>query len=153
MLMIKRSHIIGLSLTFAAASAVTIFCLWQNQRGYQHFKLIDSARENLLGKYPPKFVDVVAHHITYAYGVRRREPMPITPKSIEVIGYSSDDSLECLVVEVDGTYNRPDGGIFHITLSKEPHRAAKESNDVLARGWKKIALPIPIIATAEFSPI
>jgi hypothetical protein len=66
--------------------------------------------------------------------------------SAEIVGYADDGrSLECLVVEIDGTTGRPDGSTYHITWSLGPGRRAKESNDVLRElGWEPVDRPIPI---------
>ena len=49
-----------------------------------------------------------------------------------MVGRADDgSSLECLVVELDGITDRPDGSTYHITWSLGPHRKARESNDVL----------------------
>jgi hypothetical protein len=46
---------------------------------------------------------------------------------------------ECLVVEMDGSTDRPDGSTYHITWSLGPGRKARESNDVLRdRGWTHV---------------
>lgn len=105
--------------------------------GYQCFVLSERSRIRLLEKFPPKFSEVKAHHITYDFGVAVNAELPAVPEQIEVVGYASDDSLECLVVRVDGQLYRPDGNPYHITLSKEPHRHARESNDLLQKNWHK----------------
>jgi hypothetical protein len=44
-----------------------------------------------------------------------------------------------MVVEIDGTTDRPGGGTYHITWSLADGRKAKESNDVLAaKGWQRL---------------
>ncbi|MBY0547866.1 MAG: hypothetical protein K2W95_11260 [Candidatus Obscuribacterales bacterium] len=106
--------------------------------GYQCFQLTERSRKRLLEKFPPKFSEVRANHITHDYGVSVTGELPAVPEQIEVIGYASDGSLECLVVRVDGQLYRPDGNPYHITLSNEPHRQAKESNELLEKGWQKI---------------
>ena len=54
-------------------------------------------------------------------------------------------SLECLVVALDGTTDRPDGSTYHITWSLGPGREARESNELLrARGWQSIDSPVGI---------
>jgi hypothetical protein len=56
--------------------------------------------------------------------------------------------VEALVVSVDGSVDRPDGSIFHITWSLGDGRSAKESNDVLReRGWKEWDHPVPLTLT------
>jgi hypothetical protein len=66
-----------------------------------------------------------------------------------VIGRADDGtSLECLVVEIDGTTDRPDGSTYHITWSLGLGRRARESNEVLRdRGWDYIEKPIPVDLT------
>lgn len=105
--------------------------------GYQCFELTDGSRKRLLERFPPRFSQIEAQHITYDYGVSAAEKLPPTPKIIEVVGYASDDSIECVVVEVDGQVFRCDGQVYHVTLSREPHRRARESNDLLKSEWKK----------------
>jgi hypothetical protein len=62
------------------------------------------------------------------------------------VGRADDGkSLECLVVQIDGTTDRPDGSTYHITWSLGPGRKAKESNDVLRDdGWRRLDRAIPI---------
>ena len=63
-----------------------------------------------------------------------------------MIGRADDgNSLECLVVRIDDTTDRPDGSTYHITWSLGRGRQARESNDVLRdRGWRPIDAPIPV---------
>ena len=67
-------------------------------------------------------------------------------REARIVGRADDgQSLECLVVELDGTTDRPDGSTYHITWSLGPGRKARESNDVLKeRGWEELDHPIPI---------
>ena len=86
----------------------------------------------------------VADHVTQKLDGRTASiPGPV---SAEVIGRADDgDSLECLVVAVDGSPDRPDGSTYHITWSLGPGREAKESNDVLReQGWKRLETAIPL---------
>lgn len=55
----------------------------------------------------------------------------------QVIGHVDDGAgVEALVVAIDGSTARPDGKVWHITWSLGDGRAARESNDVIARlGW------------------
>ena len=71
--------------------------------------------------------------------------MPREPDA-RIVGRADDgNSLECLVVELDGTTDRPDGSTYHITWSLGPGRKARESNDVLReKGWAPIRAPMPI---------
>jgi hypothetical protein len=57
-----------------------------------------------------------------------------------IVGRSDDDlGVEALIVEVDGTTDRPDGSTYHITWSLAEGREAIESNSVIARlGWQRV---------------
>ena len=102
-------------------------------------------RERLLGQFPPKYANVIADHVTLRVGATRDTPLPRKPMA-RVVGRADDgDSLECLVVELDGTTDRPDGSTYHITWSLGPGRKARESNDVLRdRGWEDLDAPVGI---------
>jgi hypothetical protein len=109
------------------------------------WKLPQVERELLLRRFPPKYEKVVADHVTLRVGATPATPLPNKPQA-QVVGRADDgSSLECLVVELDGTTDRPDGSTYHITWSIGPHRKARESNDVLhERGWSYIDAPIPV---------
>jgi hypothetical protein len=102
-------------------------------------------RELLLRRFPPKYENVVADHVTLRVGASPDTPLPNKPEA-QVVGRADDaESLECLVVELDGTTDRPDGSTYHITWSLGPDRKARESNDVLRdQGWEYLEAPIPI---------
>ena len=116
------------------------------------WKLPRDEREQLLQRFPPRYAEVVADHVTLRVGASAQTPLPRKPEA-RIVGRADDgDSLECLVVELDGTTDRPDGSTYHITWSLGPGRRARESNDVLRdRGWEHIDAPIPIdIEPARF---
>jgi hypothetical protein len=106
------------------------------------WKLPREEREMLLRRFPAKYENVIADHVTLRVGGDRLPPVP----EARIVGRADDgESLECLVVELDGTTDRPDGSTYHITWSLGPGRQAIESNDVLRdRGWTYIDRPIPI---------
>lgn len=110
------------------------------------WKLPEVERELLLRRFPPKYGNVVANHVTLRTGATAETPLPDKPLSSAVVGRADDGrSLECLVVELDGTVARPDGSTYHITWSLGPTRRARESNDVLRdQGWDYIEAPIPV---------
>ena len=110
------------------------------------WKLPEVERELLLRRFPPKYENVVADHVTLRVGATPETPLPNEPQSAKVVGRADDwKSLECLVVELDGTTDRPDGSTYHITWSLGPGRRARESNDVLRnQGWEHIEAPIPV---------
>ena len=109
------------------------------------WKLSSDERAALLERFPPKYENVVADHVTLRVSATPETPLPREVEA-EVVGHADDgDSLECLVVSIDGTTDRPDGSTYHITWSLGPGRRARESNDVLRdRGWKPTEKPIPI---------
>lgn len=110
------------------------------------WKLPQVERELLLRRFPPKYAKVDADHVTLRTGATPDTPLPDKPESSAVIGRADDgQSLECLVVQLDGTTDRPDGSTFHITWSLGDGRRARESNDLLRdRGWDYIETPIPV---------
>ena len=109
------------------------------------WKLPEIERELLLRRFPPKYEKVVADHVTLRVGATPDTPLPNKPQA-QMVGRADDGaSLECLVVELDGTTDRPDGSTYHITWSLGPQRKARESNDVLRdHGWTYIEAPIPV---------
>ena len=110
------------------------------------WKLPQVERELLLRQFPPKYDNVVADHVTLRVGAGADTPLPPKPDEARVVGRADDGrSLECLVVELAGTTDRPDGSTYHITWSLGPGRKARESNDVLRdQGWDYIETPIPV---------
>ena len=109
------------------------------------WKLPETERELLLRRFPPEYANVIADHVTLRTGATPKTPLPRKPEA-RVIGRADDgQSLECLVVALDGTTDRPDGSTYHITWSLGAGRKARESNDVLRdQGWEPIEAPIPV---------
>lgn len=98
-------------------------------------------RPALLARFPPAYPTVVAHHVTLKFGDRNAT----APGEVaaEIVGSADDGGgVQAMVVAIDGSVARPDGGTFHITWSLAEGREARESNDVIAHGWT--ALPAPI---------
>lgn len=113
---------------------------------YTCYKLTEESRSKLLSLFSPKFERVIAHHITLKFGVGQNEPMPEQPKSCSVVGYASNEKIECLVVEVNGTTRRQDGKTLHITMSLDSNLAKPvDSNALLAEsGWSPVDSAIKI---------
>ena len=109
------------------------------------WKLPQEQRTLLLERFPPKYSNVVADQVTLRVGATPQTPLP-REVDARIVGRADDgDSLECLVVELDGTTDRPDGSTYHITWSLGPGRKARESNDVLRdNGWSHIDAPIAV---------
>ncbi len=101
-------------------------------------------REKLLEQFPPRYDNVVAHHVTLQTNAER-EPFP-GPVKAQVVGRTdSGQGVEAMVVAIDGSTDRHDGSTYHITWSLADGRRARESNDVLRdRGWDKLDHAIPV---------
>ena len=116
------------------------------------WKLDRSERDALLAQFPASYANTVADHVTLRARVEGDAKLP--PAAVGVIVGRSDDGkgVEAMVVQIDGSTERPDRGTYHITWSLAEGRKAKESNDVLReRGWEHLDRPIPIdIEPAKF---
>jgi hypothetical protein len=107
--------------------------------------LVDPAdRETLIQRFPPRYAEVVAHHVTQKFGDVAADPPSATEG--EIVGEADDgQGVQALVVSIGGTTDRPDGSTYHITWSLSPGREARESNDVIARrGWTALDRPVPV---------
>lgn len=128
-----------------------------SSEGYLALVLDRKSWDRLLKKFPPKYADTIAHHVTIEFGIDEAEARDriaaLREVRLDVVGYTDDGrSLEALVVAVDGETARPDGSVFHITwsLDKGKGRRTRHSNDVIEEfGWDEVG-PIPFIATPEF---
>lgn len=121
--------------------------------GYLAVVLDPASRATLLEVFPPAFPDVIAHHVTVARGVPKPADDDLGSRhTIRIVGHAVDDSLETLVVQVDGRLQRADGKIYHITWSmdKATGRKAKESNDLIANGFTPVDHHITVMGELEF---
>jgi hypothetical protein len=109
------------------------------------WRLAPRDRRQLLDRFKPHYGKTVADHVTLSAKVASDTELP-SAVSAEVVGRTDDGKgVEALVVAIAGSTDRPGGGTYHITWSLEPGRAAKESDDVLARkSWNAIEGPMPI---------
>ena len=108
------------------------------------WKLDRSERSTLLERFPPRYAQAVADHVTLKVDARN-DPLPGDVRA-EIVGRADDDQgVEAMVVTIDGTTDRPDGSTYHITWSLDPGRRAVESNDVLKeRGWENLGQALPL---------
>jgi len=116
------------------------------------WKLGRGERAELLKRFPPRYRDAVADHVTLKAGAAPDAPLPWESEG-EILGRADDGAgVEAMVVRIAGTAARPDGSTYHITWSLADGRRARESNDVIAeRGWTAFDQPIPIrLAPARF---
>jgi hypothetical protein len=101
------------------------------RKGYAGYALNDFERARLLKIFHPKYENVIAHHVTLAFGVDATYEIPPID-SAHVVGVADDGyGVQALVVEINGTYDRPDKSKFHITWSLAENRKPVESNDVV----------------------
>lgn len=102
------------------------------------WKLLSADRAALLERFPPRYAELVADHVTHG----RTGEAPAMPDAAcaVVIGRADDGAgVEALVVALAGSSDRWDGSTYHITWSLGPGREARESNDVIARyGWELV---------------
>ncbi|MDF8333970.1 hypothetical protein [Novosphingobium cyanobacteriorum] len=102
------------------------------------WKIEPDCRARLLELVPPRYVRVVADHVTRRpFNEPDAEPPPPISNA-RIVGRADDGTgVETLVVAMEGTTARPDGGIWHITWSLAEGRSAKESNELLSdKEWE-----------------
>lgn len=109
------------------------------------WKLDRGQREELLARFPPKWPDVIADHVTLESGSDAELPAPV---KAAIVGEISDgEGLQAMVVAIDGTTDRPDGSHYHITwsLDRAKGRRPVESNEVIKRlGWSSLLEQVPV---------
>lgn len=109
------------------------------------WKLDRKQRDELLQRFPPRYRDALADHVTLQANAAAH-PLPDSVEGA-IVGRADDgDGLEAMVVTIDGKSGRPDGSVFHITwsLDKAKGRRPRESNDLLKdRNWQSLEL-IPV---------
>lgn len=119
--------------------------------GYIAFAISEQSRQQLATIFEPKYPEWIGHHITHQFGVGKDVEMPELPE-VYVVGYADDGtSLEALVVAVNGSTERPDGGTYHITwsLDRDKGRKPVHSNDLIATQRYKKIRPIKIEVTPK----
>ena len=100
-------------------------------------------RNELLKLHPPRYADVVAHHVTLTSSFEKVD-VPAPTRGTIVAHVDDDKGVEALIVEIAGSTDRPDGGTYHITwsLDRSRNREAKESNDAIEKcSWQRLATP------------
>ena len=109
------------------------------------WKLDPGEREELLGRFPPRYANVVADHVTLKARVHEKSGLP-PPVTGVIVGRSDDGrGVEAMVVQLDGSTDRPDGSTYHITWSLGAGRRAVESNDVIrALRWEPVNPPVAV---------
>lgn len=109
------------------------------------WKLDPVERAALLRRHPPTYARAVADHVTLKPRVAADAALPLETEG-HIVGRTDDGrGVEALVVEIDGSTRRPDGGTYHITWSLAKNRRPKESNDAIAaHGWEPLAAPFRV---------
>ena len=104
---------------------------------YSAYLLTDEARHSLIERCPPRHPEVIAHHVTYAFP---DDAPPPDASLVRVIGHAQDKRVDCVVVEVNGSHERPSGGVYHVTLSVDRSQGGKPvlSNRLLKGGWVQL---------------
>ncbi|MBW8785631.1 MAG: hypothetical protein JF593_13510 [Novosphingobium sp.] len=105
------------------------------------WKLDRALRDTLLGRFPPRYGEVVADHVTLKWAKGNGpDDVPGPVGEARIVGRADDgEGVEAMVVAINGNTDRPDGSTWHITWSLGPGRKAAESNDVIAaRGWEPL---------------
>lgn len=92
---------------------------------YTGYLLSQDSRDKLRKIFPPKNSTWLGHHITETFGVPSDHPEPETPSRVQVVGYAESEGLEGLLVSIDGTTERPNGGKYHITWSIDKEKGVK----------------------------
>lgn len=121
---------------------------------YEAFVLTPESRAHVIDNFPPKYPEVIAHHVTHRFGVPKGDSSLYGKiVHIRVIGYAVEDGIEALVVAVNGQDRRPDGKFYHITLSLDRNKGKKPqmSNEMIVRGF--IPYSDGISFSAKFSYI
>lgn len=107
---------------------------------YVGWEIPERERKRLLALFPPRYPDVIAHHVTLAFGVEPSHSLPDETYGF-VVGIADDGvGVQALVMEVGGTTDRPDGSTYHVTWSIDRESGAKpvHSNNVVKNGWKPV---------------
>lgn len=128
--------------------------MMKKKHGYVGWALPESDRSNLLAVFEPSHPDVVAHHVTLAFGVKEDYPLP-TETTGRVVGIADDAEMgiQALVIEIGGTTERStDGKTYHITWSLDYDLGAKAmmSNTLLTQQGFTAVSPIIINLIPQF---
>lgn len=110
-----------------------------NNRNYSGWTVLN--RSTLLDALEgERFTNVVCEHVTFRYPDRSPAP-PV--ETMKAVGHVVGDGVEAVIVEVDGSVFRPDGSVFHVTVSLADGHRPVESNPLVCAA----------VATASFHPI
>ncbi|GAA3879303.1 hypothetical protein [Tessaracoccus defluvii] len=115
---------------------------------YACYVVDEISRARLLELIPPRYPDVIAHHITVQFDVPRDAAPPDPPSSVCVTGIADDGhAVQGLRVAIDGSSVRPDGRIYHITWSIDRSKGARPVDTNLVMSLTTELAPIDIAVT------
>src|SRR4051812_27989602 len=81
------------------------------------WKLDRGERDELLSRFPPRYDNAVADHVTLRAHVDPKAKLPAAAVGV-IVGRSDDgQGVEAMVVQIDGSTERPDGSKYHVTWS------------------------------------
>lgn len=105
----------------------------------------EESREALLATFPPVHAKPIAHHMTIAFGPSSDE-VSATPVGEEVdltiVGVAEDEKAQAVVVESPLSKN----AIPHITISVADGVSPVYPNELLAKGYRRLATPVSVRA-------
>lgn len=122
------------------------------QSGYLAYTLSAGSRNDLLHHFKPKYPEVICQHITYKFPAKSTDELPPAAHEARVVGYEdSGDGIEAVVVDINGSTKRPDGKLFHITLSLDRSKGKKpfHSNELVNKKFLHVS-PITLYLTPAF---
>lgn len=122
------------------------------KKGYLAYEVPLLVRDELLQKFPPHFPEIIGHHITLVYGIPKPEQCPTSVADVRVVGWAKSVGIEAFVVEVNGSIEREDGFLFHITWSLDRSLGKKpvDAKQVISEGFTLIEQPISFKAPLRF---
>lgn len=120
-----------------------------NDTHYTGWTIPKAIRKSLIGRFAPRYENVVVHHCTAEFGVPEDHPLPQGSR-FEIVGWADDEiGVQAAILSIDGNIRRSDGSTFHITWSLAEGRKAVESNHVIREhGWE----PCPPFEVSEMRP-
>lgn len=116
---------------------------------YSAWALSDSSKTKIANIFGQAHPDLIGHHVTYMFG---NDSVAPEEAKIALVGHCVTDSIECFVVEVNGSIKRQDGAIYHLTWSLDKSKGAKpvDSNKAIeANGFKHLPHSIEISTTPK----
>jgi hypothetical protein len=123
---------------------------------YLAFVLSEESRKSLFKRFPPSFTKFICHHVTIKFnGVSDKDFEDWKHvKSANIVGFTADEFLEALVVELDGgTHREDDNSTFHITHSLDPvHRKPVDSNKLIKQAGFIQIKPVYVSGTVQLEP-